>query len=525
MSEPLRFISPVNLRKTQVPFITIYGREHDDRLARLIWEFIPGMDVRVVTPHTIEDLHEAAIQSAIVFIIVKDASDANIKLAEDLSHLKGLVADVIAITPEQDIRHRLHMHSAKYDAIYNLDILSTDDFKNIFLHKLKKGIVRLNSRLQEDEYETFLGFLSASADSFIVFDKQKRIFYVSDQYLKLYPKNAGSFVRGTPVQKVFDIVMHEMGVAPGTQAYADSLGFWTRLKGEHEFRMDNGVHLRLTAVDLPGGQGTIVSTTNVTAYKEQERALAEKQKELERALVAEQEASSLQKQFISMVSHEFRTPLAIVDGNAQILERRVDNLNPEEARTRLRTIRSAVSRTLNMMQAVLSSNLLKTGKLDVTAEHFSLRDIIRDMCREQSDLARDHIINVDVDRLPESVWMDQKIITLVLTNLLANAVKFTPENPLITVTGWEENDMAYVSIADNGIGIPANEIDKIFDRFYRASSAQAIPGSGVGLSLVRDLVSVHDGKISVVSESGKGSVFTFCLPYRCPCGGKACHGS
>ncbi|MFA7275183.1 MAG: HAMP domain-containing sensor histidine kinase [Pseudobdellovibrionaceae bacterium] len=505
-------LSPVNLRKNEVPVICIYGDMEDRALTRMVWDFIPGHDVRISTPYTPEELYEDAYNSAIVFVKVDEVTSKNIEIAEKLSSINGVVADIIAITAEQDIRSRLHIHAAKYDAIYNLKILSTEDFRNIFLHKLKKGIMRLNARIQEDEYNTFLGFLSVSADAFIVFDKQKRIFYVSDHYTKRYPNSHDSFTRGTPVQKVFEVVAAEMGVAETDPRYASAYHFFSHLKGQYEFRLDNGTYLRMTAVDLPGNQGTIVSTTNITTYKTQEIALAEKQEELERALSAEQEASNLQKQFIGMVSHEFRTPLAIVDGNAQILERRLSDLPESEVRKRLRTIRSAVSRTVNMMQAVLSSNLLKTGKLDVYLEEFSLQQLITELCEEQANLARDFRINVDVQELPPFVSLDKKILMMVLTNLLSNAVKFSGEHPEIDVLSYVRAGEIYIEVADKGIGIPDSEIPQIFGRFYRASTANGIPGSGVGLSLVHDLVQIHEGHVHVKSKLGEGTTFTVIFP-------------
>jgi signal transduction histidine kinase len=510
---PNRFTSPVNLRKMDVPLITVYGDDEERSLTKLIWAYIPGYDVRISNPLTQSDLCKEAYGSAVVFIVVKDKLDENVKIAEILSQTKGVVADIVAITPEPDIRERLHILSSKFDAIYNLSILGTEEFKKIFLHKLKKGIMRLNARLQEDEYEVFLGFLSVSADAFIVFDRQRRIFYVSQHFLKLYPDSSEFFVRGTPVHKVFEATTSEMHVEQDNDDYNETRAFWERLSGQHELMLDNGTHLRMTAVELPNGQGTIVSTTNVTAYKNQELILAEKQALLEHALGAEQEASSLQKQFISMVSHEFRTPLAIVDGNAQILERRIFDIPLEEAKRRLKTIRSAVSRTVNMMEAVLSSNLLKTGKMDVYIEPFSLKELIIQLCQEQADLARSHEIKVDVEQLPETVILDKKILTLVLTNLLANAVKYTPnDKPVISVFSKVSNSDLIIEIRDNGVGIPQSEIGKIFDRYYRATTSAGIQGSGVGLSLVKDLIEIHMGSISVSSEVGKGTMMSLTLP-------------
>jgi len=291
------------------------------------------------------------------------------------------------------------------------------------------------------------------------------------------------------------------------------LEFWSNLSGQFEFRLDSGTHLRMTAVDLPHDQGIIVSTTNITAYKNQEAELARQQAELERALFAEQEASSLQKQFISMVSHEFRTPLAIVDGNAQIIERLGNKMSEDDMKQRLRTIRSAVSRTVNMMEAVLSSNLLKTGKLDLNMEEFDIGELITQLCDEQSNLARGHKIKTDIQMDGKLVHLDKKFITLILTNLLSNAVKFTDsENGVVTVKATYTPISLNLTVSDNGVGVPQSELEQIFQRFYRASTSSGIPGSGVGLCLVKELVHLHNGKIEVESDVGKGCIFRLSFP-------------
>jgi len=507
------FSSPVDLRKKTTPVISIYGDTGDKQLTQLIWELIPEFNVSVSAPQTIEALVDEAYNSAVVFVVVDEANSENIQIAETLSQIPGVVADIIAITTEPDIRKRLHILSAKFDAIYNLEILQTKDFRQIFTHKLRKGITRLRARLQEDEYNAFLGFLSVSADAFIVFDRQKRIFYVSQHYLKLYPKSREVFERGTPVQKVFQAIAYEMGVGQHDPRYQAALEFWSNLSGQFEFRLDNGTHLRMTAVDLPHNQGTIVSTTNITTYKRQEAELARQQDALERALEAEQEASSLQKQFISMVSHEFRTPLAIVDGNAQIIERLGKCMSDDEMKVRLRTIRAAVSRTVNMMEAVLSSNLLKTGKLDLNREEFDLVELLTQLCEEQSNLARGHKIQLDVPFKELIVNLDKKFVTIILTNLLSNAVKFTDsEKGIVTIKLSHTLDNMTLVVSDNGVGIPKDELPKLFTRFFRASTSSGIPGSGVGLSLVHELVNLHKGRILVDSDVGQGCRFTLSLP-------------
>lgn len=506
------FVTPVDLRKKPLPAVIIYGDTGEKEISKLMFSLIPGMNVRFVTPETREALIEESYNSAIVFVVVDDASDENIQLAAELSNLPGVVADIIALTAEQQIRQRLHMLTYDFDNIFNREILQSEDFRPIFLHKLKKGIMRLNARIQEDEYRTFRALLAVSPDAFIVFDRNKRLLFVSQHYHYTYRENSHLFVRGTPVQTIFDAAIQELGVSEDDPRYDNAYKFWSTLEGRMEFELDNGKVIRNTATPLPDNEGTIVTTTDITLYKRQEKALAEKQVELADALSKEQEASKLQKQFISMVSHEFRTPLSIVDGNAQLLERRGHSLDQEQVTKRLKTIRSAVSRLVNMMEAVLSSNMLQTGRLDLYPEKFRLGQLVAELCQEQGDLATTHKIEWDMGDVPEEVVLDRKIVTLILTNLLSNAVKFTQHEPLIRVKGRLDGAAILISVSDNGIGIPSEELPRVFERFYRATTSSGIPGSGVGLALVMDLANLHGGTVSVKSAIGNGTTFEVRFP-------------
>ncbi|MBL8640374.1 MAG: HAMP domain-containing histidine kinase [Alphaproteobacteria bacterium] len=544
----------VDLRKKDVPLITIYGDDGDYEFTQFIWGLIPGFDVAVVSPKNTEDLIMHAYNSALIFILIGEGQDEQIysELAQKLAQTEGIVADVIAMTAHPDIRARLHILSNRFDAIYNLKIVGRQEFPKIFNHKLSKGMMRLASRKQEDEYRAFLGYLSVSADAFIVFDSLKRIFYVSPQYQLLFSKGREMLVRGQHAQKMFDAMILETGLQPQNEEFDRIFNFWNKLSGEleiclestelqdshptledsppqlqnHEIQssdaqLDHGDgvknYYRLTATNLTDGEGILVSLTNITSYKQQEHQLARQQQQLSRALAAEQEASSLQKQFISMVSHEFRNPLAIIDGNAQLIEKFGEKITGGELKQRLKTIRAAVSRTIGMMETLLSSNLLRTGKLDLNREIFNLPDLIRDICEEQANLSSGHMILVQNESVHEDVCLDKKFMTIIITNLLSNALKFTPTQGgqvVIKLSEKQQNDQLFIEIAvqDNGRGIPSSDMAHIFQKFFRASNATGIAGSGVGLSLVRDLVHLHKGEIFVESQLNQGTIFTAIFP-------------
>lgn len=354
--------------------------------------------------------------------------------------------------------------------------------------------------------------LAVSADAFLIFDSEKRIFFVSDHYMKVYPENADFLVKGASVYEVFDRMAEETGVAVEDPRYHLAKNFWYELKGQFEFPVGNGRYLRVTASPLPDNLGTIVSTTDITEYKRQEKALAAKQRELERALEKEQEATAVQKQFISMVSHEFRTPLAIIDGNAQLMERRPDDLSVETVLKRAKGIRGAVSRLLQMVDGVLSANSLQTGMLKPVLQEFDVAALLELLCEEQRMVHEELQLFLDIKIADEIVVWDRKLITIILSNLLSNAVKYAPEAPQVKVSCYEQQGQVYIVVADNGIGIPEHEIPYIFEKFYRATSAASIPGTGLGLSLTKELVNLLGGTIQVNSQLGKGSSFAVLLP-------------
>ena len=236
---------------------------------------------------------------------------------------------------------------------------------------------------------------------------------------------------------------------------------------------------------------------------------------LQQSLEKERELNGLQRQFVSMVSHEFRTPLAIIDGNAQRLQRRPGKASPERISKMVTTIRKSVLRLTDLMESVLSAARLEDGKIKFDPAPFDLGDMVADICRNYDELSESHTIVTDLDGLPATFVGDIKLLRQVISNLVSNAVKYSPDSPMVRVVGKEDDEGAVViSVEDEGIGIPSAELDKLSERFFRASTSTGIPGSGIGLHLVRHLVDLHHGAMTVESEVGKGSVFKIRLPAR-----------
>ena len=138
---------------------------------------------------------------------------------------------------------------------------------------------------------------------------------------------------------------------------------------------------------------------------------------------------------------------------------------------------------------------------------------VREVCKRQQVIAQRHRFELDVDGLPAQVDGDAALIDQALTNLVANAVKYSPEGGRVLVRGWCEDGHARIAVTDEGVGIPAAELPRLFQRFFRARTSTGIAGTGLGLHFVARLMRMHGGAVAVESVEGKGSTFTLTLPF------------
>lgn len=309
----------------------------------------------------------------------------------------------------------------------------------------------------------------------------------------------------------------------------------TPVEAEEEFVVEDGVQTYLT-VKFPilGVDDNIVAVGScgfeITERKKAELELiqhrdhlekmvedrtvdvTENAVQLENALAREKEFSALQKKFVSLVSHEFRTPLTIIDGAAQRLIRRKDRATPDEVETRAQKVRSSITRMIGLIDTTLFASSLDAGKLELCLMPCDIKDVIREVCERQAEISPSHNIQVDIDSLPSEVVADPRRLDQVFTNLLSNAVKYAPQHPLIVVEGRVDRDHLSVSVTDQGLGIPEGDLQHMFKRYFRAKTAAGVPGTGIGLSVVKEFVGMHNGIITVDSVEGAGSSFTVRLP-------------
>jgi PAS domain S-box-containing protein len=267
-------------------------------------------------------------------------------------------------------------------------------------------------------------------------------------------------------------------------------------------KKDTWHRLSLTKAD---GATIFVRLTDITGYKQAERAL-------ESALERERETTNAYRSFVSMVSHQFRTPLAILDSSAQRILRRGSALTQDELVTRVQKIRNAGTRLTRLVDSVLNAAKLDAGTIELNPASYNLVDLVMDICERQREVSGQVDMRFDVPDVPVRVYCDGMLIEQVVVNLLSNAIKYSGNSPVVEFKIWMDGSRAYCSVRDWGIGIPAGELPKIFERFYRASTASGIAGTGIGLNFAQRIMHLHGGEIQVESYEAAGSLFTFDLP-------------
>jgi signal transduction histidine kinase/ligand-binding sensor domain-containing protein/DNA-binding response OmpR family regulator len=228
------------------------------------------------------------------------------------------------------------------------------------------------------------------------------------------------------------------------------------------------------------------------------------------------EIENMKSRFFANLSHEFRTPLMLIKGPAEQLLNKT-NVNQTE---QIKLIHRNSEKLQNLIDQLLELTQLEAASIELKAKKENLVAIVRGIFFSFSALAESRKISLKFNSVKDQIvtWIDRDKIEKILNNLLSNAFKFTPEHGIINIeiinTTIDNVEYSRVSIKDSGIGIPDDQIDKIFDRFFQVddSSKRAYSGSGIGLSLVKELVDLHNWKIFVESKEGVGTEFVLQIP-------------
>jgi two-component system, sensor histidine kinase and response regulator len=238
---------------------------------------------------------------------------------------------------------------------------------------------------------------------------------------------------------------------------------------------------------------------------------------VQQSLEKERELSDLRSRLIATLSHEFRTPLSLIIMASEAIEYRYEHLDPQARERKFNQIKVSVDRITQILDDALMFNEAEFSELSCYALPINLMEFCQGIIVKYQQINQDtHTITLDSNIPPHiPIYLDPSLFDQVISHLLANSIRYSPQGGNIRLVLMVKDSACIIQVHDEGIGIPATEWTKIFEKFYQASNANTIPGmpgAGLGLAIVKQAVEILGGTISVESEVNKGTTFTILLP-------------
>ena len=275
------------------------------------------------------------------------------------------------------------------------------------------------------------------------------------------------------------------------------------------------VHLQLS--NLGEKDVFVAITLDITERKNYttklENKVEERTQQLKIALNKEKELNDLKTKFLSLVSHEFKTPLSGILTSNLLLSKYELTEQQEKRDKHIKTITDKVHYLNNILNDFLSIEKLETGKLNYKFSYFKLSKVINEVVYNANMLLKEgQQINYPENIDDYSLYQDEKIIELIFSNLLNNAIKYSPENSIIDLIIKQDNTNTTFKVKDSGIGIPEKDKKNIFERYFRAENVISTPGTGIGLNIIKNHLEYLGGTIFFESKEHVGSTFTVIFP-------------
>jgi signal transduction histidine kinase len=263
--------------------------------------------------------------------------------------------------------------------------------------------------------------------------------------------------------------------------------------------LDGLLALRLALLGLLLGGGVLLSRTTL---RQQRIALADLRK-----------LNKSKSDFVSVVSHEFRTPLTGIQGFSEMI--RDEDLSTEDVKDFANDINKDAHRLSRMITELLDLDRMESGRMSQNRERVDLSALATEAVAHARPNASRHTFAMELDPALPEIWADRDRITQVLTNLISNAVKYSPDGGTITVGTERLDDAAHCWVRDQGMGIPPESIETVFERYSRleTTKTRSIQGTGLGLPIVREICQAHGGRAWADSTQGSGSTFHVTLPF------------
>jgi len=256
--------------------------------------------------------------------------------------------------------------------------------------------------------------------------------------------------------------------------------------------------------------------TELAEYRlDLEKKVEKRTRELHLALDKEKELVEMKSKFVSMASHEFRTPLSTISLASGFIKKFRERMTPEEINRKLMSVETQVTHMTTLLDDILTIGKGEAGKIEVNWITVPVRFFFENLVQQVVESTRKtHHVNLKINCAFEHFQTDEGLIRNIAINLLNNAIKFSPQQDKVDLTITATTTKMVISVRDYGIGIPPDDVAKLFQPFYRASNVTAISGTGLGLSILKKAVNLLGGEIKVNSFAGRGTEFLITLPIK-----------
>ena len=356
-------------------------------------------------------------------------------------------------------------------------------------------------------------------------DLQKYINFQNDFYQKFGTKNKKSSI--ALIRDVFnDENLRGINDICNEYSIASQIAITTTFNGVvnggiylHQSAKNSWIEDEINLIEIIAEQFSIALDRSSSIQKVMiaNHALMEKTLQLKDSLKQEQEMRKMQNEFVALVSHEFKTPLQIIDGNRELITRKLKNANfvEESVFGYLEKVRSGIQRMNGLINSTLHLAKMENndGKIKVEPQEINLFNLIEDIIEKNTNLAQQKNIQIHykINELPTSYMTDPKLLDHAISNIISNAIKYSRNNSHVKIIGKILDDCIAIRVIDTGIGIPTKDLENIGKKFFRAGNSISVAGTGIGIYLTKHFIDLLAGKIIIESKENFGTVVTVIL--------------
>lgn len=430
----------------------------------------------------------------------EDREKVNLKWKESLYRQSRFQVEHRIITPQGDLKWMNESCHTEFDETGN-PIHTVGIVQDI------TDLVKTEKALRKSE-ERYKGIINSQHDIVVRLDTQNRFTFVNETYCKTFGKTKEELLG-----RSFTPVIHEDDLKATLLAMENLSNPPFRAYMEQRAMTVNGWRwLAWEDYAVRNSRGEVIEIQGVgrdiTELKAAESALKD-------ALAMEKKLGELKSRFVSMASHEFRTPLASMMMATETLENYRQRLSEEEILKYLGRIRRNIEYLRDIIGKVLSLSRIESGKIPFTPEKTDLNHLLTHWLNDYRDKNQlEHQIEFEPFQEYITIDADRQLLIQALENMVSNSRKYAPEGTKIIINVNRINDFVTLSVTDFGIGIPEKEMEFLFDPFFRASNVVNYHGTGLGLPLIKQIVDRHKGSIRLESEINKKTTFHIDLPVQ-----------